>query len=315
MVLIMEIKNIWICGIGGVGGYFGGKIAYKISNLEFDGYKVYFLARGSHLEEINKNGLRLHLANGKNLICKPTLASDKIDDFPMPDLCLICVKSYDLDDLIIKIEKKLADNTVIIPLMNGIDIYDRIRKNLKKSIVLPSCVYIGSHIEEPGLIIQSGNPGFFYCGPDPKYPNFNPHTIIDFFKKMKVLAYWKENPYPAIWEKYLLVASFALISAYTGQTMGEIIYDYKSRTILEKIMEEIIMIAKRKEIKLPDNIIENTIEFCKDYPDVRPSYQRDVEKGGKTEGDLFGGAIIRMGKELGIPTPITNSIYREDNIL
>ena len=306
----MEIKNILICGIGGVGGYFGGKIAYKISNIEVDKYKLYFLARGSHLEEINKNGLRLHLADGKKLVCNPTLASDKIDDFPVPDLCLICVKSYDLDDLIIKIKEKLADNTVIIPLMNGIDIYDRIRKNLKKSIILPSCVYIGSHIEEPGLIIQSGNPGFFYCGLDPKYPNFNPQSILDFFKEMEIIAYWKENSYPAIWEKYLLVASFALVSAYTGQTMGEIIYDDNSRNILKKIMEEIIIIASRKGIKLPDNIMEHTIEFCKDYPDVKTSYQRDVEKGGKNEGDLFGGAILRMGKELGIPTPTTASIYQ-----
>ena len=311
----MVIKNIWICGIGGVGGYFGGKIAYKISNIELDKYKIYFLARGSHLGEINKNGLRLHLADGKKLVCNPTLASGKIDDFPVPDLCLICVKSYDLDDLIIKIKEKLADNTVIIPLMNGIDIYDRIRKNLKKSIVLPSCVYIGSHIEEPGLIIQSGNPGFFYCGLDPKYPNFNPQSILDFFKEMEIIAYWKENSYPAIWEKYLLVASFALVSAYTGQTMGEIIYDDNSRNILKKIMEEIIIIASRKGIKLPDNIMEHTIEFCKDYPDVKTSYQRDVEKGKKNEGDLFGGAIIRMGKEFGVPTPTTASIYIENTIL
>ena len=306
----MEIENIWICGIGGVGGYFGGIIANNISSMELDKYKIYFLARGSHLEEIKKNGLRLHISTGEKLVCKPTLASDKIDDFLVPDLCLICVKSYDLDDLIINIKEKLAENTVIIPLMNGIDIYNRIRKNLKKSIVLPSCVYIGSHIEEPGLIIQSGNPGFFYCGPDPKYPNFNLYSILDFFKEMEIMGNWKENPYPAIWEKFLLVASFALVSAHTGQTMGEIIYDDKSRNILEKIMEEIIMIANRKGIKLPDNIIVKTIEFCKDYPDVKPSYQRDVEKGGKNEGDLFGGAILRMGKELGIPTPITASIYQ-----
>ncbi|TFG27434.1 MAG: 2-dehydropantoate 2-reductase, partial [Promethearchaeota archaeon] len=259
----MEIKIIWICGIGGVGGYFGGRIAETISKSGIENYKIYFLARGSHLKEINRIGLRLHISTGEKLVCKPTLASDDIEDFPVPDLCIICVKSYDLDNLIINIKDKLAENTVIIPLMNGIDIYDRIRKNLKKCIVLPSCVYLGSHIEKPGLIIQTGNPGFFHCGPDPKFPKFNSHAILEFFKEMEIEVYWEENPYLTIWKKYILVASFALVSAHTNQTMGEIINDPDSRTILEKIMEEIIMIAHRKGINLPDNIIEDTIEFCK----------------------------------------------------
>jgi 2-dehydropantoate 2-reductase len=155
----MEIKNIWICGIGGVGGYFGGRLANYISNMDEEKYKIYFLARGAHLEQIKKKGLTLQMSDGNEIICKPTLASDKIQNFPAPDLCLICVKSYDLDDLIVRIKEKLTDNTIIIPLMNGFDIYERIRKNLDKSgIVLPSCVYVGSHIKRPGLVIQTGNP-------------------------------------------------------------------------------------------------------------------------------------------------------------
>jgi 2-dehydropantoate 2-reductase len=307
----MKIKTIWICGVGGVGGYFGGKIAYKISNLQPSIYEIYFLARGSHLEEIKRNGLILQTSDNKRLICHPNLAAKDIDQFPIPDLCLICVKSYDLDELIKSIRRKLSDNTVIIPLMNGIDIYERIRNNLKKSIVLPSCVYIGSHIEKPGLIIQSGNPGFFHCGVDPKYPNFDPKTILNFFNEMEITVHWEQDPYHAIWKKYLLVASFALVSAHRGQTLGEIIYDEESRDLLEKIMKEIVLIAEKKGVKLPKNIIENTIEFCKDYPDVKPSYLRDIEKRRRNEGDLFGGTIIRMGKELGVPTPITASIYKK----
>lgn len=307
----MGIKNIWICGVGGVGGYFGGRLAYTVSNMDEKKYNIYFLARGVHLEHIKRNGLKLQMSDDQEIICQPKLASEDINEFPVPDLCLICVKSYDLDDLIRAIKERLADNTIIIPLMNGIDIYDRIRKNLDKCIVLPTCVYVGSHIEKPGFVIQSGNPGFFNCGFDPKLPNFNPKIILDFFQEMRITAHWQDNPYPAIWEKYLLVASFALVSAHTGQTLGGIIYDKNSREILEKIMEEIVIIADRKNIKLHDNIIEDTIEFCKDYPDVKPSYLRDIEKGKKNEGDLFGGAIIRMGKELGVPTPMTVSIYKE----
>ena len=312
MIDSIKIQNILICGVGGVGGYFGGILANKINLLAKNKYKTYFLARGPHLDKIKKGGLQLHTSDGEELICKPNLASDNIDDFPAPDLCLICVKSYDLDKLIKKLNKKLSNNTIIIPLMNGIDIYERIRNNLKKCIVLPSCVYIGSYVEKPGLVIQTGNPGFFNCGYDPNYPNFKPQIVLDFFKEFNIVANWRDDPYPAIWEKYILVASFALVSAHTGQTMGEIIYDNNSLEMLRKIMKEIILIAEKKSIKFADNIIDNIIEFCKDYPDVKPSYARDVEKKRNNEGDLFGGTIIRLGKELGIPTPMTNLLYNNE---
>ncbi|MFX1274605.1 MAG: ketopantoate reductase family protein [Promethearchaeota archaeon] len=306
----MEFKTIWICGIGGVGGYFGGKIAHHITKLGSNDHKIYFLARGPHLKEIKKNGLILHTSKGEELICTPTLATDNILELPSPDLCVICVKSYDLDDLILSIEAKLRDDTIIIPLMNGFDIYERIRKNLVKCIVLPTCVYVGSYIDKPGVVIQSGNAGFFCSGPDPKYPIYNPQSIIKFFNNMEIELKWKENPHPAIWEKYLLVASFALVCTYTGQTLGGVINDNISNKMLRDVMSEIISISKKIGISLPENIIDNIIEFCSDYPDIKPSYMRDVEKGGKNEGDLFGGAIIRMGKEHNIPTPVTSSVYK-----
>ncbi|MHA1379743.1 MAG: ketopantoate reductase family protein [Candidatus Helarchaeota archaeon] len=306
-----EIRQICVCGIGGVGGYFGGRIAYNIENSNDTKKKVYFLARGDHLEEIKKNGLRLHLSDGSELICKPTIATDDINDLPVPDLCIICVKSYDLDDLMKALKDRLREDTIIIPLMNGIDIYERIRKILKTSIVLPSCVYIGSHIERPGLVIQSGNPGFIFCGLDPKFPDFDPQIIINFFKQMDIIFNWRDDPYPAIWEKYVLVASFALVTTYTGQTLGGVINDKNSIELIRKIMNEIVLIAEKKKISLPDNVIEKIIELCKDYPEIKTSYQRDVEKGRKNEGDLFGGTIIRMGKKLGVPTPVTQKIFEE----
>ncbi len=124
---------------------------------------------------------------------------------------------------------------------------------------------------------------------------------------------WEENPYSAIWQKYILVASFGMVCAHTGQNMGGVIYNDEHLTMLKELMREIILIAEKKGIDLSPDIIEETIEFCKDYPDVKPSYQRDVEKGGNFEGDIFGGTIIKLGKSLGVPTPITDSIYKKKN--
>ncbi len=306
-----EIEDILVCGLGGVGGYFGGRMAYVINNTSGYNRRICYLVRGKHLEQIKKNGLELHTSHMGNLICKPHIATNDAKEVPVPDLCFICVKSYDLSALIGAIKDNLSNETIIIPLMNGIDIYDRIRKLLKKGIVLPSCVYVGSHIEKPGLVVQSGNQGFIYSGFDPKFPDFNPKMIINFFESMGITFYWKDDPYPSIWEKFLLVSSYALVTAHTGKTLGEVIADRKSLELIKEIMKEIKMIAGKKNIQLPEGVIENIIELTKDYPKIKTSYQRDVEKGKQDEGDLFGGTIIRLGKELNVPTPITESLYFE----
>ncbi|MBN1215657.1 MAG: hypothetical protein JXA99_09500 [Candidatus Lokiarchaeota archaeon] len=194
--------------------------------------------------------------------------------------------------------------------MNGIDIYKRIRRNLKRGIVLPSCVYIGSHIEKPGVLIHSGNPGFFVSGFDPLYLDFNPKDLIDVFSDLKIDIRWIDDPTQKIWDKYFLVASFALVSAHTNQTLGEIINDKNSHEILVNVMKEIILIAKAHGIKLSETIINDTIDFCKNYPDVKPSYVRDLEKGGHNEGDLFGDTLIHMSKKFKIEIPTIISIYK-----
>lgn len=261
------------------------------------------------MDEIQKNGLQLHTNNGKKLICHPNLASNSVKEFPSPDLCFICVKNYDLKDLLLFIRPKLKNETIIVPLMNGVDIYERIRKEIKNCVLLPTCVYVGSHIERPGVVIQTGKEGFIFCGPDPSHLDFKPHIMLGFFKDMNIDIKWMKNPYPAIWEKYLLVASFALVCTHVGQNFGGVLGDPEHIRILKGIMKEIISIANKKGISLPEGVIDKTIDICRAVPDIKPSYMRDVEKGTKNEGDLFGGAIIKMGEEVGVPTPLTRSIY------
>ena len=93
----MNIQTIWVYGVGGVGGFIGGKIARFLQNEHRKDTGLYFIARGEHLNEIQKKGLVLNTGNEKGLVCVPTRATDNIEGLPSPDLCLLCVKSYDLD--------------------------------------------------------------------------------------------------------------------------------------------------------------------------------------------------------------------------
>jgi 2-dehydropantoate 2-reductase len=201
---------------------------------------------------------------------------------------------------------------MIAPL-NGADIQEKLRSKMNTGIILPACVYISSYIEEPGVVVQIGKPGKMIFGKDPDYPDTIPHEIFGLFEKSSIAYEWKEDANPAIWEKYLFIASFGLVSARYNRTLGEILEQPSLKKEVIGIMNEIYSIALKKAIRLPDGIVDLSLEKATMFPpDTQTSIQRDIhQKKGKTELELFGGTIIDLGKKLGISTPATQKIYRE----
>lgn len=302
-----SIKKICMYGTGGVGGYFGGLIADAISSEKGSDREVYFIARGKHLEEIQKNGLTLNSKRGQNLNVRPSLATDRFESIPAPDLIILTVKGYDLDDALADISKNIKDDTIIIPLLNGIDIHDRIRKIIKRGIVLHACVYIVSSIEKPGTVTQKGDSDLIVIGKDQGHPEFDPQWLLSFFDSAKLNYQWMENSLPAIWEKYMLIAPFALTTARYAKPFGGIMEDEKLKEKTKNVMEEIVAISKKMNIAMKDTVIQDTFTKVSKLPyESTTSFQRDYAiKTKKNELDLFGGTIIRLGKECGIETPAT----------
>jgi 2-dehydropantoate 2-reductase len=222
------------------------------------------------------------------------------------------VKSYDLPDVMRALTLRINDKTIVMPLLNGVDICERIRDILDKGIVLPACVYVGTHIDKPGVVSQKGGDGVILCGADPQRPGFVQGTLIDFFGEAGIRFEWRDDPYTAIWEKYLFIASFGLVTVLSGKTLGGVFTDEALRALVRGIMNEIVSIAKKKGIDLAEDVVAVSLARAGNFPfDAKTSFQRDVEKrGGRNEGDLFGSTIIRMGGALGVETPITQSVYK-----
>jgi len=305
-----EIKRVCIFGVGGVGGYFGGKIAAAFQNNISKIFEIYFIARGDHLKTIQQNGITVKTPDDI-IRSRPTRATNDISTIPDPDLILISTKSYDLKSAVMTIKPKIKENTVIIPLLNGVDIYERIRADLKMGIVLPACVYLGTHIESPGVINQSGGNGIILSGKDPQFPGYQADNVRSFFREMNIGFQLNDNPNPAIWEKFMFIAAFGLVTASSGKSLGEVMNNEKLTREVHKIMQEIASIAAKKSVPLPDDIIERSMIKAFNFPfDARTSYQRDMESWPKpNEGDLYGGTILREGKVLGVPTPFTEMVY------
>ena len=309
----MSSLNVCVMGVGGVGGYFGGKLAHAFSSKPDSSVNIFFVARGKHLEAIKQNGLVLKSSEFGSISCRPTLVVESMKDLPPIDLFLICVKGYDLMAVATSMRDQIKQNTVILAPLNGADIQERLRSKIKTGMILPACVYLSSYVEEPGVVVHIGNPGRMIFGRDPDHPDHIPHEIFGLFEKSSIPYEWKEDANPAIWEKYLFIASFGLISARYNRTLGEILEEPPLKKEVIGIMNEIYSISLKKNIGLAEGIVDLSLKKATMFPrDTQTSLQRDIrQKRGKSELELFGGTIIDLGKKLGLPTPTTNKIYRE----
>lgn len=298
--------NVCFFGVGGVGGFYGALLTKHVN--ETGSGKTYFVARGKHKDAILKNGLLLKKDGGKEeILVKPYSCSETVDNLPVFDVVVVSVKGYDLDSAARELTKITDKNSIILPLLNGADIYERIRRNIKEGFVLQSCLYLSAHIESPGVIFQTGGGNQILIGKDPQYPEFYPENMINLFSNADIPITFFEDVSNEIWTKYIFIAPFALVTATYGKTLGEVAADENLHAVVKDIMLEVVSIAKALKINLPSDIIEKTFSKAGQFPfETKTSFQRDVEqKGWQSEWDLLGGTIIRYGEKLNIPVQAT----------
>lgn len=294
--------NICFFGVGGVGGYYGTLLT-KYFNETGEG-STYFIARGKHKDAIVENGLLLKKEGGKEeILIKPFSCSDTVNDLPVFDIVVVSVKGYDLEDVAKKVSKISDQNTIILPLLNGADVYERMRQHLKRGYILPACLYLGTHIETPGIIFQKGGSCQISVGKDPRHPEFYPDKLIKLFKKADILIEYFDDVNIEIWTKFIFIASFALVTATYHKTIGEVAKDERLGIIVKNIMQEIALVANALKIALPPDIIETSFSKANQFPfETKTSFQRDVEsKGRQSEWDLFGGTVIRYAEKYNLP--------------
>jgi len=300
--------KIAIVGIGGVGGYYGGNLALKYAASE--DHQIFFIARGEHLDKIKKDGLKVKTKEVE-FTAVPTLATDNPKELGSLDLIFFCVKGYDLEASARMITGNLHDRSVTIPLLNGVDNAERLTSVLDKGIVINGCVYISSHIVQPGMIEQIGGSCKLIFGPET--------GPVDPYRKIEALlttaginAVLSQNIAVDAWSKYLFVGPLGSITSMVDKSLGEIMENENHRTLLEGMMREVASVAEARNIPLPDNIVQQSLDIALNFPyETRTSIQLDFEKGSRTELDTFTGYLVRAGKSTGIATPLHDKIYSE----
>jgi 2-dehydropantoate 2-reductase len=199
--------------------------------------------------------------------------------------------------------------TVVLPLLNGVDIAERLRDTLPRGMVLSGCVYISAFIEAPGIVRQVGGTCQLFFGPDDGMAEaFRPLEAL--LKDAGIKAELTDRIGVHLWTKYLFVSPMAGVTSLMAKPFGAVMADEKGRAMVRGLMQEIGRLAGAKGIALPSDSVEAALVKVARFPyETKSSMQLDCEKGGRTEVDLFIGYAVRAGRALGIPVPLHEELY------
>ena len=295
--------NYLIIGAGGTGGSIGAVLTEA-------GRDVTVIARGKHLEEIRKNGIRMETTRKGNYTVFPLKASDMEHYGETPDVIFVCVKGYSLEETIPFIKRVSHAGTIVIPLLNLYGTGGKLQPLLPDLLVTDGCIYIAAEIKEPGVILQKGDifRVIFGVRETAKYrPELE--QIAEDLRAAGIFAMVSEDIRRDALQKFSFVSPMAASGAYYRSDAGDAQKDGEVRSTFIALMREIDELAKAMDIHFPVDIIETNLEILdKLTAGASTSMQRDLEQGKNSELDGLVFEVVRMGRKLGVSTPVYERI-------
>lgn len=301
--------KIVIAGVGGVGGYFGGLLAKTFYNSQQ--VEVIFWARGEHLTEICKNGLRV-ITGAQEFTARPALATNDPAEIGMADLVIVATKSYDLESVIQQLKPCIGQHTIILPLLNGVDSRERIKAILPGHVVLDGCVYIVSRLKQAGVVENTGNMQALYFG----LYDFADERLLQFEQLMKeagIEATLSDNISRLLWEKFIFISPTATATSCFDQSIGEVLTDAGSLRTLDALIREIRQLAQAKGIRVADDITDKVMHKLRSLPFGATSSMHSDFKAKKTRNELqsLTGYVLNEAQQYGLDTPAYVATYSE----
>jgi 2-dehydropantoate 2-reductase len=297
--------RIAVIGIGGVGGYYGGRLAYRYP--PGSEHEVIFYCRGAHLSSIQAHGLQVESQDGA-FVAVPALATDSVAALSAVDVALYCVKGYDLATVAEATRTAIAGETVVIPLGNGVNNDEVLKKSLGRGDVLNGCVYISSHIEAPGLVQQTGGSRKMLFGPRGDVDSYR--LIESVLQSGGIDATLTSDILQRVWTKFLFIDPSCGVTSLHGATIGEVLADQSMREQLTRLMQEIAALAAHCGVPLPEDAVDSSLKTAAGFPPTtKTSMQLDFERGRHTELDVMLGYVVRMAREVGMPAPAHDEVY------
>jgi 2-dehydropantoate 2-reductase len=294
--------RIAVMGTGGVGGYFGAKLAA-------DGAEVAFVARGAHLAAMRERGLLLTGARGDTRI-EPVRASDDPASIGPVDVVLFTVKLYDTESAGRLILPMVGPETLVISLQNGVDAIDRLAPILGEERVLGGAAYVSGHITAPGVVTYTSDMSSIVYGargrPNPEAA----YRFRDLCRAAGFSAEVSDDIEATLWMKFVPLATNSALTALTRQPAGIVYRDPDLRALAIRAIDEVIAIARAKGVALPADARERALALADSFPPgMYASQYHDLANGRRLELEHLSGHLARVGAELGVEVPFHRFAY------
>jgi len=292
--------RITIIGAGGVGGYFGARLAQG-------GCDVGFVARGAHLAALREHGLRVESQLGEIHLPKVRVSDDPVALGPA-DLVFLCVKLWDTETALRDASAILGPETAVISFQNGVQKDDLLRRLVGEKRVIGGVGYIGSKIARPGVISHTGTMQRLVFG---EYDGSRSQRVIALHEaciRGGIDAEISADIRRTIWEKFVFLVGLSATTTAMRSTLGPIVRNPAARAFLLDVMREVVAVGRAHGVHLPEDFAEMRLAFCDSLPpEMDSSMHADLGSGKRLEVDWLSGAVVELGKAVNVPAPMNRA--------
>lgn len=290
--------KVTIVGVGGVGGLLAGALIRRY------GADVSLIARGKRLQDLKENGLTLRSDAYGNFSVQPACVTEDPSSLPVQDAVLVCVKNGGLQKAAEQIAPMVDENTLVLPVMNGVSASGNLTRMLGKGRVLDSVIYTVSSVEN-GVIDQKGNFTQIFMGGN------GAEELAAWLQGAGIEAIVAEDVRAATWSKYVLNCAYNVVTARWGITIGDIKHSEKLRGEYRSLMEEAWRVGRADGVNLPDTLVDqHMVRLMNCTDDSTSSLSRDFEAGIVGEMDIFTGEVVRLADRYGVDVPVSRDYLK-----
>ena len=294
--------RIAIFGAGGIGGYLGGRLSQA-------GEEVVLIARGEHLQAIKEHGLKVDSIKG-GFVATPALATDNPTEAGPVDAVILGVKAWQVLDAAKAMRPMIGPETFVVPMQNGVEATAQLASVLGEKSVVVGLGGLVSYIVGPGHILHSGGEPYVSFGESDNSTSERTQNLLEAFKNAGVTANIPANIQAALWAKLALMAVNSGIGAITRVPTGQWRSVAGSWKMAQQVAQEVLAVAAGKGIVMPSDSLASTVARLEaSAPNSTSSMQRDLMEGRFSELEVQTGAVVRLGLEAGVPTPVNTFIY------
>ena len=295
--------KIAVMGSGGVGGFYGGRLAHA-------GYDVHFVARGAHLEALRKQGLTIeNKEQGDIHVAKVNVVEDPAM-IGSADVVIIAVKLKDTDAAANAVKPIVGPDTAVLSLQNGVIKDDILRKHYAERQIIGGVAYVATHVARPGVILQVGGFQRVVIGEYDGKRSARVTALHEALVKAGVSAEVSDDIRRTLWEKYTFLVGLSATTTTMRSTIGPIRSNPRARAFLHDLFKEVAAVGRAHGVKLPADYADDRLKFADSVPaTMTSSMHHDLERGNPLEVEWLSGGVVTLGAAVGVPTPCNRAVW------